>query len=231
MLHVKCSMNILIFGPQGSGKGTQSELLAKKLNLAHIEMGQLLRTATKKKTDLGGKLNDIINVKKELVSDEVIFEVLAEEIGYIPDDKGIILDGVPRRKTQIELIEKLLEKSCRSVDVCIYLDITEQESLRRIANRYACVDCGHKIVLGKDAISDKDDCPYCGGDIQQRADDTLEGIKKRLEIFYRDTRPVAEYYQEMGKLIDIRGEKAVEEVFQDILNALKERNLWKGTDL
>lgn len=213
-------MNLLIIGPQGSGKGTQSELLAKKFNLAHIEMGQLLRKETKKKTILGEKLNDIINVKKELVSDEVIFEVLTEVISNIPIDKGVILDGVPRRQTQVGLIEKLFEKSNRVIDACVYLDVDEQESLRRISNRYACVDCGHKIVLGKDVASDEDSCPFCGGDIQQRIDDSQEGIKKRLEIFHRETRPVADHYQKMGKLVNIRGEQSVDAVFQDIVAIL-----------
>lgn len=218
-------MNLLIFGPQGSGKGTQSELLAKRFNLAHIEAGQLLRTAVKQQNDLGKKLNEIINIKKELVPDKVIGEVIEHALKTVPKNQGIILDGMPRRQSQVEMAEHILEVLDRNIDACIYLDISEAESLKRIAHRYACMDCGHKIVVGRDIPAGESHCAFCGGNIEQRADDTPEGIKKRLEIFHRDTQPVIEYYRGLEKLVDIQGEQSIEEVFKDIETALKEREI------
>lgn len=212
-------MNLVILGPQGCGKGTQAELLAKKFKLIHVDMGLLLRTIAKKKTKLGRKLNEIINLKKELVPNGEVGEVLKEGIKRISKRQGIILDGAPRRKNQISIIERALAEYGRVIDRVIFIDIPEKVSIERISKRFQCSHCFAHYILGKDIISGQEKC-RCGGKIEQRIDDTPTGIKKRLKIFHRETMPVIREYAKRKMLVKIDGKLPATEVFQKIEKSL-----------
>lgn len=223
MFHVLCSMNIIILGPQGSGKGTQATLLAKKLNLVHIDMGMALRQAACRKTKFGIKLDRIINKNKELVSDEIVCNVLTLDLKKIPPKKGIIIDGAPRRKDQILEVEELLGGFGRKIDRAIFVNISQKEAIRRISKRYNCSRCFHHYVLGKEIKSAKEKCPKCGGKIVHRTDDTPEGIKKRLAIFRKETLPVIKHFKKFGLLLEVDGMKKTETVFKNILKGLNKK--------
>lgn len=213
-------MNLVILGPQGCGKGTQAELLREKFNLYHVEMGSALREVAKEKSDLGRRVDEIINVKKELVSNDLVEEVLQSELKKDVDGKDLILDGAPRRMDQIKIVEKILAENGKKLDKVIHIRISETDSVVRISKRYHCLECQTRLILGNDMQNPTDPCPHCQGKIGQRPDDTVQGVKKRLEIFRSETAPVIEYYRKRGKLIEVDGSKSVERVFAEILDKL-----------
>lgn len=213
-------MNLVIFGPQGSGKGTQAELLMKKYNLAHIETGQIFRDIAKQDSELGRKIKDISEVRKELVPDDVVVDVIRHYIEQVPKEKGMLLDSAPRSFGQIESIEKMFEKIGRKLDTTIYISLPYEESLARIMRRYICKECKKTLVLGTDIENVDSKCPFCQGEIMQRGDDTPEGITKRLKSFYEITMPVVEYYREKNMLIEVDGNQSIEKVFDDIIKQI-----------
>jgi len=212
-------MNIIIFGPQGSGKGTQADLLAEKYNLAHIETGQIFREIGRADSELGKKIKDL-NDRKEMIPDDVTVEVLREKLKVVPIDMGIILDSAPRTTGQVEPIEQMLAELARPIDKAIYITLAYDESVARITKRYACTVCYRHFVIGKHITGHEQPCPTCGGPIMQRPDDTPDGVAKRLKTFYEVTIPVVDEYRERGMLIEVDGEQSVENVFAEIVKEL-----------
>lgn len=214
-------MNIIVLGPQGSGKGTQAEKLAKKYHLEHIEMGKFLREVAKTDTELGKHIHETINIQGKLVDDKTLKKVLHVKLADLPRERGIIFDGVPRRKDQLEYFEAAMSEFGRKIDAVINIDIPEEESIKRISKRRICRKNQHPLIMGTDIKSEKDKCPLDGSDIFQRIDDTPERIKVRLGIYHKDTKGVIDYYKQKGLLIEVDGTPSIEEVFESILNKLK----------
>lgn len=213
-------MNIIILGPQGSGKGTQAELLAKKFSLEHIEMGRFLREVAKLTTPLGREIHEIINIQGKLVDDKILKKVLHIKLGDLPRDQGIIFDGVPRREDQLRYLEEAIQEFGRKIDAVINVNLSEEESVKRISKRWVCRN-EHVLIMGTDIKSEKEKCPICGNEIFERIDDTPERVKTRLGIYYKDTKEVVDYYKDKGLLIEIDGSPSIEEVSTDILKKLE----------
>ena len=214
-------MNLIILGPQGSGKGTQALFIAQHFGVTHIEVGRMLRKMAKEDTEMGRELYEIVHVKKELVSDEIVLKALVKEFKKVPLERGIILDGAPRRIEQIEEVEEAFASSGRKIDKIIFLNISDEESIERVSKRYSCPKCHKHFTLGENLLSAEDLCPDCGSSVEQRKDDTEEGIKKRLSIFKEQTLPVVEYYRNKGVLAEVDGTKNKKEVFNDIIDKVK----------
>jgi len=212
-------MNIIIFGPQGSGKGTQANKLAEKFNLSHIETGQIFRDIAKIDSPLGNKIRDL-SESKELIPDEITVDVLKHYLEKISDDKGVILDSAPRTIGQIQPVEEMMREEGRPISKAIYITLPYGDSVARITRRFACTNCAKPLILGKHIQTAKDACPFCGGYIAQRGDDTPEGIVKRLDIFYEVTVPVINEYRKKGNLIEVDGSQEMEKVFEDIISKL-----------
>lgn len=214
-------MNIIILGQQGSGKGTQAEFLANKYDLIHIDMGKTLREVAKSNTPLGREVHNIQNVTKTLVPSRILREVLHLKLSSIPREQGIVFDGVPRTMDQAGYIEEALEEFGRRIDKVFFINISEKESIKRISKRRICGECKAAFIMGKDLENEKKKCPKCGGEIMQRIDDTIEGIKKRLLVFNEETVPVLNYYKKQGLLIEIDGARPVEKVSANIIKIFK----------
>lgn len=223
-------MNIVILGPQGSGKGTQALLLAEKFNLAHIEMGLLLRNVAQEDSKLGKEIDEIVNQQKELAPSEIVYSVLREEIDKISKENGVIFDGVPRTIGQIKEVEKILSEYGRKIDAVVYISLPFEESVSRITKRYGCKACKSRLIMKEDIHSPTDKCPKCQGEVVQRTDDTLEGITKRLNIFYKETLPVIEHYRKKGLVWEVDGKRNVESVYLDISEKLKPYQEKNGTN-
>lgn len=211
-------MNIVVLGPQGSGKGTQAKLLAKKYALDHFDTGHVLRQIASRNTVLGREVYEIIIVKKELVCARLLREVLQIRLNDLGREQGIVFDGVPRNLEQLEYFEKALQEFGRKIDAVIFIDISKKEATKRIGKRFACEGCKETVILkaGKTLV-----CSKCGGKLVQRTDDTKEGIKKRLEIFQTETMPVIEYFEKKKLVRKINGEQSIEKVFREILKNVK----------
>ncbi|MFZ3031994.1 MAG: nucleoside monophosphate kinase [Candidatus Moraniibacteriota bacterium] len=211
----------ILLGSAGSGKSTQAELLKSSLHLAHIDIGSELRAVAAHDTELGRQVNDIINVKHEFVPDEVVFAVLEDAIRSVPETVGLLVDGIPRRESQIAKVLELFAETGRSLNRVLFIDVPAAVSVERISKRYACQKCKRTYILGKNLIDAEKPCRYCGGKIMQRADDTEEGVRKRHQIFQEETLPVVKYFEGTGQLLQVDGDQETYKVFKYILEHVR----------
>ncbi|HLM84515.1 MAG TPA: nucleoside monophosphate kinase [Candidatus Bathyarchaeia archaeon] len=218
-------MNLIVLGPQGSGKGTQAEMLAKKYNLEHIDMGKSLREVAKQDTPLGKEIYHIQNVTNTLVPSRILREVLHLKINSIPREQGILFEGVPRTSDQQGYLEEEIQNSGRKIDNVVFISIPEEETMKRIGKRWICKKNQHMLIMGKDIRSEHDKCPIDGSEIFQRIDDTPAGIKKRLQVNREETIPVVEDYRKRGLLIEIDGTPSIEKVSKNIIAELEKKGI------
>jgi len=211
----------ILLGSAGSGKSTQAELLKSSLHLAHIDIGSELRAVAAHDTPLGREVNDFINVKHEFAPDNVVFSVLVDAVASVPETVGLLIDGIPRRESQIEKVLSVLEASGRTLNKVIFMDVPEAVSVDRISKRYACEGCKRSYILGKNLIDGAKPCRYCGGHISQRADDTEEGVRKRHQIFHQETLPVVRYFESTEQLLHVDGNQETYKVFKFILEHVR----------
>ena len=212
--------NYVLLGPPGSGKSTQAEVLRKTLSLRHIDVGSELRAAAEEETALGREINEIINRRKELVPDSIVGAVLKKVLSTLPSEQGVLIDGAPRRVSQIDEVREALGHSGRTLAGVIFIELSEADSIDRISRRFLCFGCRQPYIFESSEEALKSICSICGGKIGQRKDDTPEGIHKRFQVFQEETRPVIEKFESEGLLFRVSGnqtaEKTSEEIFQKI---------------
>lgn len=213
-------MNIIVLGPQGSGKGTQSAKLSDKFNAEHIDMGKFLREVAKMDTALGREVYEIQNVTKTLVPARILEEVFTIKLSDLPREQGIVFDGFPRNIDQAKYFEKAMREFGRKTDAVIFIKLSEKEAWERIAKRRICEKCKKVYILGQDIKSEKEKCTQCNGKIIQRIDDTKEGVAKRLQVFKDETLPVVDFFKKQEKIIEIDGDQKQDKVFEDIISKL-----------
>lgn len=211
----------ILLGSAGSGKSTQAELLKSSLHLVHIDIGAELRAVASQNTALGHRVDDIINKKQALLSDDIIFSVLSLALHSVPQTVGVLIDGAPRRESQIEKALEVLKETGRELNTVIFIDVPEAVSVERISKRYACAGCKRTYILGKSLIDSNTPCRYCGGKISQRQDDTEEGVRKRHQIFHEETYPVIKHFETTGQLLSVNGDQETYKVFKSILEHLR----------
>lgn len=200
-------MRIIFIGPQASGKGTQAQIIAKKLAVPHISTGDLVRSTT---GELKTQIEEFIN-KGNLVPDDLMLTILKERISRQDCANGFILEGYPRNLRQAEELEKITK-----IDKIIEITISDEEAIRRISNRLSCKNCSAVYNKITNPPKKEDTCDACGSSLSQRADDYPEAIKKRLDIYHNETEPILKAYPS----VRINGEQPIEKVTRDILKAL-----------
>jgi len=215
-------MNILIVGPQASGKGTQAAKLIEKFHLTHIEMGGLLRNIAKEQTDLGQKVAVLIN-SGQLVPDSLVVEILNKYFDNIGQFKGILFDGFPRTVPQAQYFEKFLAERGLKLDLVLYLTLPREKVLQRLLNRRTCSVCGRVYNLLTNPPKKEGICDVCGGKLVVREDDTPEKIASRLDWFEKEVIPMIEFYRERGMVEEIDGDRPIDTIFEDIVERLKKR--------
>lgn len=214
---------IILFGPPGSGKGTQVKLLAEKFVLEYFGSGEELRQRQKISDFTGKKLKEVMN-RGEWAPELVIIKIWLDKLEEFKKKRkfnGLVYDGGPRRMLEAQLFDMALKwyKWHESVKV-IFVNISKRESITRLTKRRQCKRCGRLIPwLGE--FKKLKNCDKCGGKLIIRADDKPKAIKKRWEEFEEKTIPVINYYKKQGKLIKINGEQPIEKVFQDTLKTIK----------
>jgi adenylate kinase len=203
---------ILIMGPQGSGKGTQAELLSEKLEIPAFGMGQLLRDEIAKGSEIGKEADAILKAGN-LVSDEMAAEVLKQRLQESDTKNGYLLDGYPRNAAQMAAF------NFDTPTHVVVIDIPENESLKRLGGRLTCKGC-EKVFAEAKGFKEGNVCE-CGSTLYRRDDDTPEAIKRRLEIYQNDTKPIITEYEKQGIMHHIDGVGTIEEVYGRILNVLE----------
>ena len=206
-------MIYILTGGPATGKGTRSDILAKALNIPHISTGEILREVSKTKKDIAEKLS-----KGELISDEIITELLRERITQKDCEKGFILDGYPRTLNQVTLLDNLLNELGRSITKVIELTAPDELVFKRILERKQCAKCGK--MYGIDFPPVKEDiCDDCGGNLTVRTDDTKETLKARIDTYKANSKDILEHYKNVGllKTVDSSGhpENVVDDVKED----------------
>jgi len=207
-------MKIVIFGPQGSGKGTQADLLAEKINLPHITTGGLCRAEIANNFELGKELQGLLS-RGELVSDEIINKLLRQRLADDDCLGGFILDGYPRNLSQAEFLD-----SIGGIDKAVMINLKDEAIIKRLSERQTCVVCGAIFNLTSQPSKIKDVCDKCSGKLITRSDDQEETIRRRLEIYHEQTEPLIEYYKKQNKLLTVDGEPAIPEVWNNVQKVL-----------
>ena len=207
-------MKLILLGPPGEGKGTQAEILSKKLGIDTISTGVMLRTAIREGTELGKLAEGYINEGK-LVPDDVVVGIVKERLSQEDCDKGFILDGFPRTTAQAEA----LSESGVEIDKVLSLEVSDEAIIERLSGRRECKACGtpYHVVYKPSANGDK--CP-CGGELIQRADDNEETVKNRIKIYHEQTEPIKDYYEKKGKLVIAYGQEELEDTTKEVAKAL-----------
>ncbi|MFH1971398.1 MAG: nucleoside monophosphate kinase [Patescibacteria group bacterium] len=210
-------MNILIFGPQASGKGTQARILAEKLGLFYLSTGDLFRKLSEKDLDV----KKIIE-KGELPSDELAFSLLKRFIKEEHNSfENIIFDGFPRNVNQFLILKKWLNDNGSKIDHSILLDISDKEAIRRLSARRGCNDCKEIFNLVTNPPKNSKICDKCGGELVQREDDKPDVIKKRLYLYRKVTEPLIDVFKKEGILKRINGEQLIENISKELLTFLR----------
>ncbi len=212
-------MYIIFLGAPGAGKGTQAANVARELNLVHIASGDLFRQALEQGTGLGIQAKSYME-KGMLVPDEITIKMVLERISAPDCEAGVILDGFPRNLEQAKALDKALAEPAKSIDKVVYIKVSEDELLKRLSGRWICRNCQtpYHAVGSPPKVWGK--CDKCGGELYQRPDDTVETVKKRLQVYFAQTAPLIDYYTQAGKLLEIDGEGSVDEVSRRIVAAL-----------
>ena len=214
-------MRIVLFGAPGAGKGTQAKLLTEQLGVPHIGSGDLFRHHLQNETPLGLQAAEYVN-QGLLVPDEVTIDMILEKVMSLQDDEGFILDGFPRNHNQANALEEALARRSRKLDKVVFINVPEQELVRRLGQRFSCRQCQvpHTVDdAGKQGAANQK-CQFCGGELYQRVDDEPGPVKRRVRVYQAETLPLLDYYRERGLLADISGTDIVAEVNKQVLSAL-----------
>ncbi len=212
-------MYIIFLGAPGAGKGTQASDVAQELNLIHIASGDLFRQALEQGTELGIKAESYME-RGVLVPDQITIGMVLERISAPDCEGGAILDGFPRNLEQAEALDKALAQQSKAIDKVVYIEVSEEELLKRLSGRWICRQCQTPYHITNSPPKVWGKCDKCGGELYQRPDDTVENIRKRLEVYSVETAPLIDYYARVDKLLEIDGEGGVDEVGGRIIAAL-----------
>ena len=209
-------MRVVLFGAPGSGKGTQGPVLSERYGVPQVSTGEILRDHVRRGTDLGVVADGYMSAG-ELVPDDVIVNMVRERIKEEDAREGFILDGFPRTVPQAEALDRMLVQVGQPLDGVVYLAVRPEVLEERLGNRWTCPCCGR--VFNHSGTCDVD----AGVDLIQRDDDKPEAVKRRIEVFFEQTMPVLDYYRQHGNVIEVEGERPVEEVTEFIRNRLSAR--------
>lgn len=208
-------MNLVLFGPPGAGKGTQSQFLVEKYKMIHVSTGELLRAAIKNKTPLGleaKKFVDAGNLVPDAIMIGLIKEVNAQKKGG-QNKSGLLLDGFPRTTAQAEALDELLIKEGAPLKKAVFLEVPKELLKSRLVGRRVCTKCGTAFHIELHIPKVAGVCDVCGGTLEHRADDKPDVIENRLEVYEKNTAPLKTYYKKSDRFISVDGVGDPKDVF------------------
>lgn len=209
--------NMILIGAQGSGKGTQAQMLSGQFKLKPCASGELLREAIANETPLGKAAKPYYD-QGNLVPDNLVIEMILEKIHQLDHDQGIILDGFPRNIPQAQALDNRLGQMGKHIDCVVYLEVPRQTLLERLSGRYLCEAHGHVWNEKTHPPRVPGICDFDGSKLYQRSDDTQERIARRLDIFFGETINLLDYYRHQRKLVQVDGTGDIERVYAEIVS-------------
>ncbi len=209
-------MNIIMLGAPGAGKGTQAAVLCEHFGIPTISTGNMIREALKNGTEMGLKAKSYMDDGK-LVPDEVVIGIVKERLSEDDCKKGFILDGFPRTIPQAEALDNM------GVDIkyVINIDVPDESIIKRMSGRRVCENCGRPYHI--ESLKPQKDgvCDDCGGTLVQRKDDHPDTVLARLDVYHKETEPLADYYKKQGKLVNVEGQNTVADTTAAVLKAIE----------
>ena len=212
-------MKIVMLGAPGAGKGTQAKKIAGKYGIPHVSTGDIFRANIKNGTKLGMQAKAYMDAGN-LVPDEITIGMLLDRIHQEDCEKGYVLDGFPRTIPQAESLTATLKERGESIDYAIDVDVPDENIIRRMSGRRACLSCGATYHIVYNAPKKEGVCDQCGEPLVLRDDDKPETVQNRLNVYHRQTQPLIDYYKKEGVLAQVDGTQDMEQVFQDIVKIL-----------
>ncbi|MGZ4103879.1 MAG: adenylate kinase [Actinomycetota bacterium] len=210
-------MRVILLGPPGAGKGTQAVRIAERFGIPHVATGDLLRFAVDWETEIGLRAKEFMYAG-ELVPDEIVLELLRTRLSRPDAAEGFVLDGFPRNTAQADALDGILDEIGRSLDAVISLEVADEVIVERLSSRWSCPTCGRAFNRPADAGGT---CTVDGMRLFQRRDDKPEVVRKRLEIFHAQTKPLIDYYEKRGLLVHVDGVGELDEVSERIAKAME----------
>lgn len=198
-------MNIILLGPPGAGKGTQARLLVEDLGMVQLSTGDMLRAAKASGTEMGRRVAGVM-ARGELVTDDIVIGLIAEQLEGEAGRQGLIFDGFPRTLAQADALEALMAEKGKTLDAVVEMRVEDEELVRRISGRFSCAGCGEVYHDETKPPAQAGVCDKCGStEFMRRADDNAESVRVRLLAYYRSTAPLIGYYHAKGKLRSVDG--------------------------
>ncbi len=212
-------MKIIMLGAPGAGKGTQAKMIAEKYSLPHISTGDIFRANIKNGTELGMEAKSYMD-KGQLVPDELTVKILLDRVAKDDCKNGYVLDGFPRTIPQAKVLEDALNKTGEKIDYAINVDVPDENIIKRMSGRRACVNCGATYHIVNVPPKKEGICDKCGSELILRDDDKEETVKNRLTVYHDQTQPLIDFYSERKVLKNVDGTLDMMDVFKAITDIL-----------
>lgn len=212
-------MKIVMLGAPGAGKGTQAKMIAEKYGIPHVSTGDIFRANIKNKTELGAEAKKYMD-QGLLVPDELTVRILLDRVAKDDCGRGYVLDGFPRTIPQAEVLEEALGKQGEKIDYVIDVEVPDENIIRRMGGRRACVSCGATYHIEHIPSKKEGICDSCGEKLVLRDDDKPETVKSRLDVYHAQTQPLIDFYSARGVLKTVDGTRDSKDVFAAIVNIL-----------
>ena len=212
-------MKIIMLGAPGAGKGTQAKMIAEKYSIPHVSTGDIFRANIKNGTDLGKQAKEYMDAGK-LVPDELTVKILLDRVAQDDCKNGYVLDGFPRTIPQAEVLEDALNKLGDKIDYAINVDVPDENIVRRMSGRRACLKCGATYHIEHIPPKQEGICNTCGSELVLRDDDKPETVLNRLKVYHDQTQPLIDFYTERNVLKTVDGTRDMKDVFADIISIL-----------
>ena len=208
-------MKIIMLGAPGAGKGTQAKIISDKYHIPHVSTGDIFRANIKEGTDLGKEAKSYMD-QGLLVPDELTVKILLDRVEKEDCVNGFVLDGFPRTIPQAEVLEEALAKKNEKLDYAINVDVPDEKIIKRMSGRRACINCGATFHVENIPPKKEGICDRCGKDLVLRDDDKEETVRKRLDVYHEQTKPLIDFYRDKGILNTIDGTAEMKDVFAAI---------------